>query len=345
MNTMKTHATVLAVDVGYGNTKVAVRNGSEVSTFMFPSLTPDYQAKTMTKQSNGVLKAVRTVGIEVNGKQYEVGPEVPLTSRNGDPGRTLVGNYCTTDSYEALLGGAFHFANVSSVDRLVLGLPVQTFQQHAEALRSKFSGTLQFGDEEVRVGNLMVLPQPLGALVHFSQHPDFTPSQRNMIIDVGYYTTDWVVAKGLTMEERRSGGHQSGASHFFQKMAELIGAATNESALAIEEIDEAVRAGTPYYVFNEEINLGHYAAQAQSVPEAAVNAIGNSVGSTNDIRCIFLTGGGAALYEPAIRAFFPRNRIEVVKNACFSNVRGFFAAGEATLMRERDKKRKEAMTA
>jgi plasmid segregation protein ParM len=34
-----------------------------------------------------------------------------------------------------------------------------------------------------------------------------------------------------------------------------------------------------------------------------------------------------------------------MKNACFSNVRGFFAAGEATLMRERDKKRKEAMTA
>jgi plasmid segregation protein ParM len=312
---------------------------------MFPSLTPDYQPVTMTKQSNGVLKAVRTVGIEVNGKQYEVGPEVPLTSRTGDPGRTLVGSYCTSDSYEALVGGAFHFANVSSVDRLVLGLPVQPFQHLAEALRSKFSGTLQFGDEEVRVGSVMVLPQPLGALVHFSQQPEYNPKQRNIIIDVGYYTTDWVTAKGLTMEERRSGGHQGGASHFFQKMAELIGAATNASSLAIEEIDEAMREGTPYEVFTNEIDLEKYAAQAQSIPEAAVNAIGNSVGPTDTIHTIFITGGGATLFEPAIRAFFPRNRIQVLKNACFSNVRGFFAAGEATLMRERDKKRKEAVTA
>ena len=76
MNTMKVHAPVLAVDVGYGNTKIAFRNGSDVSTFMFPSLTPPYKAHTIAKESAGLITTPKTVAVDVEGKRYQVGPGV-----------------------------------------------------------------------------------------------------------------------------------------------------------------------------------------------------------------------------------------------------------------------------
>jgi plasmid segregation protein ParM len=340
---MKSHAAVFAVDVGYGNTKVAFRNGSEVATLIFPSLTPTYQEQTIAIESQGLLTVPKTVAIEWNGKTYEVGPGVPLSSRNGDAGGTLADNYCTTDSYAALLGGAFYFANIDSVDRLVLGLPVKNFHKYAEHLRQTFTGKLDFGNTQVTVGRVMVLPQPIGALVNFTKYHEFDHENPHLIIDVGYFTTDWVVATGLTMDERRSGGHQSGASHYFQKIAERIKAKLKASPDGIERIDKAVREGKKYLLAGQDIDLAPYRAESQPVIDGTVKIIHNHIGHTEDLRSIVLTGGGAALYASTIRAEFPSTRIDMMSNPSFSNVKGFFAAGEVAMMRE--KPRKEGVAA
>ncbi|MDR5762991.1 PRTRC system protein D [Caballeronia sp. LZ035] len=340
---MKSHAAVFAVDVGYGNTKVAFRNGSDVASLIFPSLTPTYQEQTIAIESQGLLNVPKTVAIEWNGKTYEVGPGVPLSSRNGDAGGTLADNYCTTDSYAALLGGACHFANIDSVDRLVLGLPVKNFHKYAEHLRQTFTGKLNFGNTQVTVGRVMVLPQPIGALVNFTKYHEFDQENPHLIIDVGYFTTDWVVATGLTMDERRSGGHQSGASHYFQKISERIKAKLKATPNGIERIDKAVREGKKYLLAGQDIDLAPYRAESQPVIDGTVKIIHNHIGHTEDLRSIVLTGGGAALYASTIRAEFPSTRIDMMSNPSFSNVKGFFAAGEVAMMRE--KQRKEGVAA
>lgn len=336
---MKSHANVFAIDVGYGNTKSAFRNGSDVATQMFPSLAPLAVKNAISGFGHGLLDARRVASIEVDGTSYEVGPGVALSSAYGNAGRTLSEDYCTTANYAALLGGSLHFANVSSVERLVLGLPVHTFNKYAAGLRDAFTGKLNFGESQVEITNVMVMPQPLGALIYFSKYhrEHFDQANAHLVVDVGYFTTDWVVANGLTMDDRRSGGAPGGASQIYQRIAQLISADEGEPADDIERIDKCLRDDVPLLFCGKDLPLRPYLEQSQAVISATVKEMQNKVGRTSDLRSIVLTGGGAALYEQVIRAAFPRVRIDVLDAPCFANVKGFFAAGEATLRRDQRK--------
>lgn len=99
---------------------------------------------------------------------------------------------------------------------------MRNFHTHVAHLRSAFAGNNSYGDVEFDVGSVIVLPQPLGALVNFSRYHEFDKEDPHLIIDVGYFTTDWVVATGLTIDEERSGGHHSGASHYYEAIAAVI---------------------------------------------------------------------------------------------------------------------------
>jgi len=333
---MKSTANVFAIDVGYGNTKSAFRNGSEIATQMFPSLAPLAVKNAISGFGHGLLDARKITCIDVEGTSYEVGPGVALSSAYGNAGRTLSEDYCTTANYAALLGGALHFANVDTVERLVLGLPVHTYNKYAADLSKRFTGKMNFGDTEVTIKNVMVMPQPLGALIYFSRYhrEQFDQVNSHLVVDVGYFTTDWVVAKGLTMDDRRSGGAPGGASQIYQRIAQLISNEKGEPADDIERIDQCLRENLPLLFCGDDIPLAPYLAQSQAVISATVKEMQNKVGRTNDLRSIVLTGGGAALYLPVMQQAFQRVRIDLVEAPCFANVNGFFAAGEATLRRD-----------
>ncbi|MDR5798800.1 PRTRC system protein D [Caballeronia sp. LZ001] len=330
-------AQVFAVDVGYGNTKCAFRMGSDLATMMFPSLAPLLVSEAVSSFGHGVLADRKVAAIEVDGTVYEVGPGVDRSSAYGNAGRTLSEDFCTTPNYAALLYGALHFAGITDVERLVLGLPVHSIGKYSEGVREAFTGTLNFGHGQVQIGSVKVIPQPLGSLVSFSEYGGsrFDRDNAHLVIDVGYFTTDWVVANGFTMNDRRSGGAPGGASQIYQRMASLIGKQEGEPVTDIERIDESLRLKKPLLFYNKDIDLAPYLEQSQAVILSTVKEIQNKVGRTADIRSIVLTGGGAALYEPAIRAAFPRTQVDLLEAPCFANVKGFLIVGESTLARER----------
>ncbi len=340
---MKTHTPVFAVDVGYGNTKSAFRNGSDVATQMFPSLTPVSVKNGIAGHGHGLLDARKTATITVGKASYEVGPGVALSSAYGNAGRTLSEDYCTTSNYAALLGGSLHFANIDRVDRLVLGLPVHTLNKFAATLQDTFTGTHDFGQGRVDIEKVTVIAQPLGALIYFSKYhrERFDQVNAHMVVDVGYFTTDWMVANGLTMDERRSGGAPGGASQIYQHIAGLISEDEGDPT-DIERIDKSLRDNIPFLYYGKDIELRPYLEQSRAVISSTVKEMQNKVGRTSDIRSILLTGGGAALYEPDIRAAFPRVQIDVLDQPCYANVRGFFSAGETFHRRDQ---RKQGVTA
>jgi len=330
-------AQVFAVDVGYGNTKCAFRMGSDLATMMFPSLAPLRLSEAVSSFAHGVLSDRKVAAIEIDGTVYEVGPGVERSSAYGNAGRTLSEDFCTTPNYAALLYGAIHFAGVNDVERLVLGLPVHSIGKYADFVRDAFSGTLIFGEHKVRVGSVKVIPQPLGSLVSFSEYggDEFDRENEHIVIDVGYFTTDWVVANGFTMNDARSGGVPGGASQVYKRIASLISEARGEIVTDIEKLDKCLRMRKPFLFYNQEMDLEPYVEKSQAVVRSTVKAIQEKVGATGTVRSIVLSGGGAALYESAVREAFPKNRVQLMDAPCFANAKGFLIIGESTLARER----------
>lgn len=321
----------IAVDVGYGNTKSAFPLGSDIATNMFPSLAPIASPTSLTPHSGSILRARDVVNVLVDGARYEVGPEVSLSASRGNTGRSLSEDFVTTANYAALLAGALNYSKATEIDRLVLGLPVHNTQKYAGYLKDRFSGELDFGWGPIHVRSVLPLPQPLGTLITFIQQSgrQYDPDNSYLVIDVGYFTTDWVVARGYTMDDTRSGGVPGGASSIYQQVASLISQAEGEPVDSIERIDKAIREMKPLLFFRKELNLRPFLEEAIAVSHQSVKEVQARVGRTEDIRAIILTGGGASLFAPAIQAAFPRNTIHVMDTPCFANVRGFYTIGSA----------------
>lgn len=329
---------VFAIDVGYGNTKYAYRAASgTVASGMFPSLAPLAASTNLSGFGESVLTVRKVATMNIDGIEYEVGPDVSLTAAYGKTGRALADDYVLSDNYAALLAGAIHFAGLGQIERLVLGLPVHNLRKYSEALKERFTGALDFGHGKIHVERVIVVPQPLGSLVLASTNraAEFRGDSAHLVVDVGYFTTDWVYANGFAMDDKRSGGLPGGASQIYQRIAALISRDQGEPVDDLERIDKALRERAPFFFYGQNIPLDSYLDQAQPIIAGVVKEMQNSVGRLDNARSVILSGGGAALYATAIRRAFPRVVIEAIDSPCLANVRGFLSVGEASLARER----------
>ncbi|CAG9185821.1 PRTRC system protein D [Cupriavidus pampae] len=323
-------AATLAIDVGYGNTKTAFALGSDIRTSMFPSLAPQAATSSLTPESGTPFQARKVVNVVVDGARYEVGPGVSLSGAY-NTGRALAEDYVTTPNYAALLAGAIFYSGATEIERLVLGLPVHNTQKYAGHLRDRFVGQHDFGWGPIDVKSVMPLPQPLGTLVTYMQQSgkQYDPNNSYLVIDVGYFTTDWIVARGYTIDDTRSGGVPGGAARVYQQIAGLIASDQGQPFDAIERVDHALRTTGKLLFYKQDLELSRYLPEAMAVTNPSIKELQSRVGRTDDIRAVILTGGGAALYAPTIRAAFPLNDIHMMVSPCFANVRGFYTIGAA----------------
>jgi len=332
---MTTTHPVFATDVGFGNTKSAFRLGDQLKFQIFRSLAtlvgPNKGLASLNMEGGSQRKIVR---VTIEGVDYEVGPGVNTT--NSSSARTLADDFPATPNYAALLAGAFHFANVSSVERLVLGLPIHTLSRYHALLETKFKGKLDFGTFTVDVGTVSVLPQPLGTLLSATKKKLINTARGAaiLLIDVGYFSVDWVVMSDGQIDKDRSNGDPSGASKVYRRIAEALSSELRKQVTGIERIDASLRENLPFTAHGKEFNLRRdYLPQAISVCRGAVKVIQSSVGNTEDIREIWLSGGAANLYVPAVSEAFDGIPMNTVENPCYANVEGFLLSGESARRR------------
>lgn len=336
---MSSNKIVRAIDVGFGNTKfVVLRQGAgEVHCGIFPSIAP--QAPSTSDLGGEVFQRRNTAVVTVNDVRYEVGKDA-LLAQDASYGRILDPSYALTDAYIALVRGAFYYMGVTHIDVLVVGLPVNANENTRGELEKRLvgehpiplpRGNASGGETIVRVEKVSVLPQPIGAFFDYSMQGDRYNKMRNemnLVIDPGYYTLDWVVARGTKIVDARSGAHSGGMSAVLSTVGEAISKKLGTQLTDYSSIDEALRTKTNPRFFGKEFDLKPFLPLAKDKVRQFVAVLANKVGSSADIDNILLAGGGAEFFKDIIAEKFPHHSINITPDPVFANVRGFQFAGE-----------------
>lgn len=325
----------VAIEVGYGDTKSAYRNATgKVVKFVFPSLTPTYTSKTISS-TLGKQSATETYPIDVNGVRYEVGPDVMMALGGTiNIGRNVGDLFPETPEYEALVLGAIAQIGAVYIGNLVLGLPVHNMNHYSQYLKDKFSNaSFTVCGRKVKIQRVSVYPQPIGTLVYVAsiKNRPLEPGEKRLIIDPGYYSTDWIVADGFKISDKRSSGTVCGVSHLLTEAAKHISNEVGLEFKSIERLGAALRDNTSLNVAKHKISneaLWSYIGQSSHVIHECLRELESSVGSMIDIPEIHITGGGGIFYSEICKKRYKDHSVELLEDSRFVNVKGFLLQGE-----------------
>ena len=220
--------TVRAIDVGFGLVKFSLPAADGTLRFRsFPSLA--IPADTSAVRSLSTRRR-DTFDVPVQGALYEVGQDVGLALAGGSFGRDVTDEFYKGKVYEAVTKGALRYmaeAGDSSIDVLVLGLPVHQFNDtvRRDYLRRTYEGELDVGDgKTVRVGRVVVQAQPMGGYAALEDHLDELNREiaatdgalqplasiddldqlAVLMVDPGEHTLDWLLIQQGTKIGRAS---------------------------------------------------------------------------------------------------------------------------------------------
>lgn len=327
---------VRGIDLGFGGCKFTVgRDGptGEIRCRAFPSLAPN--PIHAGNHLSGELQKRDTVIIHTNGRDYEIGFDVECAMSSTDT-RCLDDNYSATSMYLALVRGALHYMAVTEIDLLVVGLPVVNIKQRARPLIKRLTGLHNVANNRtVKVHAVKVLAQPVGGFIDYAYHSGKLESmshERNLIIDPGYFTLDWIVTEGYKITDARSGSNRGGVFSVIRTIAQTIAQQIGRPYVEYQLIERALL-GKPFYIDGQPREFAPYLGASMFTIENAVTDMKNSIGRHDDIRNIVLVGGGAALYHKTVQSAFPNYEVTIANDPVFSNVRGFHVFGEQCVRR------------
>ena len=220
--------------------------------------------------------------------------------------------------------------------RVVTGLPVKWYADRDKVV-AQWSGKHvlrsvngRHAVHRLAVSELCVVPQPFGSLFDVLLEPGGQIVERDLargrlgVIDVGTYTTDYILVDTLQYIERGSGTIQTAMSTAHQ----LIGRSLLDSYgldLRMHEVDRAVRRGC-VTVFGEDQQIDWLVEPILDAVSTEVLAhAGTLWGDGRDLKAILVTGGGAMALGEHIRARYGHAR--VVPDSALANVRGFLKYG------------------
>ncbi len=319
---------VRAVDVGFGNTKyVTGRAGDDIRCACFPSV-----AYPSARDLSTVPAAERrkTVAVPVDGLFYEVGPEVNLAA---DTFRAtqMHDRYTETPEYSALLRGALGMMKVTTIDLLVVGLPVAALAAKKAALEKAMTGKHEVGGgRTVTVRKALAIAQPQGALVYYAslhQKMKAIEHEQSLIIDPGARTFDWLVAKGMRLVQKKSHSINRGMFDVLQAIANEISADIGTPYRDFDAIDIALRTGKSPVIYQKPYDMTPLMPIARTIAQQAVSSMMQWIDAAYSFQNIILVGGGAFLFKKAVKEAFPKHKIHEAKDPMYANVKGFQIAG------------------
>lgn len=338
---------VRAIEVGYGSlsfTEDVVDDLPVIKTFA--SVVSPVSSEDLT----GGLSRRDTVLVNVGSNVYEVGPDAYLLSDRSSS-RVLNNTYIETEQYQALFKAALLMMKGNEViDLLVLSLPVNNMSR-ANDLKQFALGEHVINEKTVVVKNVWVLSQPLAGYLWYANvigqdAYNELKEQSVLSLDFGFSTADWLVGRGLKINEKKSGAADMGMSLVLEEsMAVLKKAFVNLDTIPMHVVDEAFWKHPGYinisgrrYPFPRCVDGKDYDGNDTKIKFDATGAINkvaasclqtirNNVGAGAEIGLILVMGGSHKVYLDEIKKTYPEHRIEIVSEPMTAVCRGMYFGG------------------
>jgi plasmid segregation protein ParM len=325
-------ATVSVHDIGAGNTKsIASVDGKIVFSGFFPSVVSLATAGALASFQTDRSRANEVTPV-VDGVAYKVS----LASGRNLTGASRVSpgdDFQNSAHHTALLAAGLHATGIEDIDVLVVGAPIHTFEKHRERLAA-IRGTVDFGLGKHRIGMTIPLPQPFGSLLS-SINEGLLPNNTSgaqLVIDVGYYSIDILRTRGLIVENGHSFSLEAGMGKIYRVVADVLAHQIRKPVANLDQIEFCLRNNTPYQGYGKQIFLNQFTKEIRAHIDAFVLEIYGRAGTTEDLACICLTGGGAEFFLPSIRKQFGDIPVCVTRDPLMANARGFLIAGQSAVL-------------
>lgn len=334
---MTEERTVLAIDIGYGWTK-ALRQGGK---FILRSVVGP--AEEIRFEGNPISDNSRGVTVKVDGNWLFVGKRAERQSAS--VAQTLHSSRTGTVEQKALFYAAAGNLIKTTEEQVVVitGLPVADYDdRNKDMLRQMLIGehTIEQDgkwERHFQVSDIYALPQAMGTLYSLvldrngqarSKSGGKIASGRVGVIDVGTYTTNFVLADHLRYVEVGSDSITTGTAEMFQRIAKVLKRKHGlDWTLHLGRVDQAVR-DKAIEVYGEKISIADVVDEHLADLAATIVAKARSLkgwGSGQDLRAIVLTGGGSYGLAHYLHEVYPH--VQVVDDPQFANVTGYLRAG------------------
>ena len=323
--------TAAGLDVGYGNVKLSVRAAGEADLRELTMPIGAVPLAQAPKKITGGHDVRDGVIVSIDGQLWAAGMDPSHLQGFARPTHE---NYPATNEYKALMIGALAKAGIKEVDMLYTGIPVGQYYGHnGVALRTQISNTMTGKHwinptTSIMVKATTVVPQAAGAFMDIlARTPELRPAKGSptLVIDVGYFSVDWVRVVDNAVMDASSGSDLNATSVLLEKAASLIGQ-TDERPISSARLEAAFRAGEQTLEWGQvTLHVEEWLEQAAAeIAPKVFNEIVRMQRQQVDFpNLIILTGGGGSLYKKAAEHYFPHSKVALSREPVMANARGF----------------------
>ena len=324
--------TVIGLDVGYSNLKIAVGAAGEAPQLIVRPAGAAPLDRLGERFGSGHRQDA--IVVDIDGEPWAAAVE-PMRLEGWQ--RSLHEDYADTPAYRALVTAALVLANRPVVDRLVTGLPVAQAQdpRRREALRRALLGRQVTERGAVEVADVRIVPQPVGAFVDLLWADLGADTLARieegtvLVLDAGFYSFDWAVIVAGELRRGASGTSLEAMSVLLEcaagRIAEQHGGRAQPLAL-----EGALRQGREHLlVLGKRVPLPPVLARAaKEIGGVALEALRQALRrEATNVDLVLMAGGGGALYGPSVAALFPGAEVRLARDPVGANARGFFLYG------------------
>lgn len=292
-------------------------------------------------------------------QSYEVGKGVRHTMVGSDFGRDLTDKFYDSKVYHALMRGALSSMNESVITTLVLGLPMNHFdnKERVSKLASQYTGQIELGNGQfVTIEQTIVHPQPMGGYVSLGSDieglnqafkdyprcglgplkgPADLQELNVLVVDPGEYTLDWLLMTPAGPAQRVSNAVSDAGRHrILREVHKALGASLNRplGASFMADIDESLRSKKPIRIggLPYDLNSPEYKTIIQKAVEDPVRQLFEALRGADDrVDLVAVLGGSPTEVAEEIKRSRPNLPVYVPSEltgqgaSMFANLRGF----------------------